>query len=208
MNAATAKTPKTRAEQREATRTALLDATANCLIEEGYAGLTTRRIAERAGVAQSTLMHYFPSREALLTEAVAHVAVRLAEDALRDLDLAALRLPEQREAVLDEAWKDFTSPAALAAAQLWVAASSEPELAAALRELEERIAGLIDATATALFPDQAADPRFPAMIDAGISLIRGLVLDIPIVGRDEVEARWQAIRPLLLEATRHLLDED
>ena len=39
----------TRAEQRAATRQALIDATATCLVEEGYAALTTRRVAELAG---------------------------------------------------------------------------------------------------------------------------------------------------------------
>ena len=69
----------TRAQQRAATRAALIQATADCLIEEGYSALTTRRVAERAGVAQSTLMHHFPTREALLVEAVTSLALRLAE---------------------------------------------------------------------------------------------------------------------------------
>src|SRR3954468_20307875 len=110
-----------RAEQRVATQAAILDAAAACLAEDGYSALTTRRVAERAGVAQSTVMHHFPTREALLVEAVTHVALRLAERALERIDLAALRAPEQREAVLDEAWSEFSSPQALAAAQLWAA---------------------------------------------------------------------------------------
>ena len=198
---------RTRAEQREATRRALLDATAACLAEEGYAGLTTRRVAERAGVAQSTLMHYFPSRDDFLIEAVTHVALRLTDDALDQIDLAALRSPKHREAVLDQAWREFTSPAALAAAQLWTAAWSEPELASTLRDLEQRLAAIIMATATTLFPDQAEDPRFPALIDTTVSLIRGLVLAIPISGRAAVDARWKAIKPILLESTARLLDE-
>src|SRR5438093_1294886 len=85
--------PQTRAQQRAATRLALIDATIDCLVEEGYAALTTRRIAERGGVAQSTLMHHFETREALLVEAIPQVATRLAEDALEQIDLAALRSP-------------------------------------------------------------------------------------------------------------------
>jgi AcrR family transcriptional regulator len=119
---------RTRAEQRAATRLALLDATAECLVEEGYPGLTTRRVAERASVAQSTLMHYFPTREELLIETITHLALRLADEALEQIDLAAMRLPEAREQVLDQAWREFTSREALAAAQLWAAAWAEPEL--------------------------------------------------------------------------------
>ena len=106
-------------------------------------------------------MHHFETREALLVEAVTHLALRLADRTLDRIDLAALRTPEQREAVLDEAWREFTSPQALAAAQLWVAAWTEPELAPTLRELEERLGAIIVATTTALFPEQAGDPRVP-----------------------------------------------
>src|SRR4051812_29144600 len=98
----------TRAERRDATRLALVDAAIECLAEDGYASLTTRRIAQRAGVAQSTLMHHFATREALLVEAVTHLAAKLAEDAIRDIDIAALRIPERREAVLDQAWREFS----------------------------------------------------------------------------------------------------
>ena len=196
----------TRAEQRHATRRALVEATAECLVEEGYPALTTRRVAERAGVAQSTLMHHFETREALLVAAVEHLAMRLAEEALEEIDLAALHRPERREAVLDQAWREFTSPQALAVAQLWIAAWSEPELAATLRDLERRIESILGATAAALFPEHAEDPRFPALIATGVSLIQGLVMEIPVAGSKAVDRRWRAIKPVLLEATGRLLD--
>src|SRR4051794_32683438 len=119
----------TRAEQRVATRTALLEAAIECLVSDGYAGLTTRRIADRAKVAQSTLMHHFPTRETLLVEAVSHLALRLADTALEDVDLSAARDPGRRGELLDHGWRGFTSPEALAAAQAWVAAGTGPRLA-------------------------------------------------------------------------------
>ena len=199
---------KTRAEQRAASRQAILEATTACLVDDGYAGLTTRRVAERAGVAQSTLMHYFPTRESLLIEAVTDLALTLADDALDQLDLSALREPKHREAVIDAAWKQFTTPQALAAAQLWVAAWSEPELAKALRDLERRIEEILAATSATLFPEQFSNPDYQAMLDAAISLIRGLLMAIPISGRGEVERRWQAIKPLLLLAADRVFESD
>jgi AcrR family transcriptional regulator len=199
--------PRTRAEQRATTRRALLDATVECLVQDGYAGLTTRNVAERAGVAQSTFMHHFPTRDAFLIEAVTHVALRLLDDALDQIDLAALRSPEHREKVLDQAWREFTSPEALAAAQLWAAVWSEPELAGTLRSLEQRLDSIIGVAATTLFPDQSDDPRFPALLDLAVSLIRGLVDAIPVWGRDAVDARWEAIKPLVIKAAGQLLDE-
>lgn len=197
---------QTRAQQRAATRAAILDATVDCLVEEGYSALTTRRVAERVGIAQSTVMHHFETREALLIEAVTHLALRLADEALEEVDLAALRSPKHREAVLDQAWREFTSPHALAAAQLWVTAWTEPELAGTLRDLEERLGSILSATAGTLFPDLSDDPRFPALIDATVSLIRGLIMGIPISGRKVIDARWESIKPVLLHAAADLLD--
>lgn len=196
----------TRAQQRAATRLALVEATMACLAEDGYAALTTRSIAERAGVAQSTLMHHYATREALLVEAVTHAAMQLADNALEEIDLAALRSPKSREAVLDRAWREFTSPEALAAAQLWVAAWSEPELASTLRGLEQRLGAIIVATAGTLFPEESEDPRFLALIDTAVSVIRGLVTAIPISGRASVDERWEAVKPILLHATESVLD--
>lgn len=196
----------TRAQQRAATRLAIVRAAGDCLVDDGYSAFTTRRVAERAGVAQSTLMHHFETREALLVEAVTMLATALAEEALDGVDLAALRTPAQRETVLDETWRIFTSPQALAGVQIWAAVWTEPELAEPLRELEERLLTIAHVTAGALFPEQAEDPSFPALIDATLALIRGLVLAMPITGRDALNARWETIKPILLQAAGDLLD--
>ena len=45
---------------------ALLEATARVLKESGYAGATTNRIAEVAGVSIGSLYQYFPGKEALV----------------------------------------------------------------------------------------------------------------------------------------------
>jgi AcrR family transcriptional regulator len=197
----------TRAQQRETTRQTIIDATVECLVKDGYAALTTRRVAERAGIAQSTVMHHFETREALLVEAVTQVALGLAERALDRIDFAALRTPAHREAVLDEAWVEFTSPQALAAAQLWAAVWSEPELAPVLRRLEERLTTIIVGTTRTLFPDLTGDPRLSALLDAAVSLIRGLVLAIPVWGGEAVTERWLAIKPIFLDAAAQVLGD-
>jgi AcrR family transcriptional regulator len=198
--------PVKRAEQRAATRQAIVEATVECLMIDGYAALTTRRVAERAHVAQSTVMHHFPTRESLLMEAVIQVAVGLTQQAIARIDFAALRTAEEREAVLDEAWREFSSPQALAAAQLWAAVWTEPELAPVLRELEERLMQMVVDTAIALFPELVDDPRLPALLDAAVSLIRGLLLAIPVWGHETVTTRWEAMKPMLLDATARVLE--
>src|SRR5262249_32018438 len=60
---------KTARQQRSrATVEALLEATTDILSREGYAKLTTNRIAERAGVNIASLYQYFPGKEAIVAE--------------------------------------------------------------------------------------------------------------------------------------------
>jgi len=60
------KTP--RQERSRSTVEALLEATTDILIRQGYAKLTTNRIAERAGVNIASLYQYFPGKEAIVAE--------------------------------------------------------------------------------------------------------------------------------------------
>lgn len=197
---------RTKAESRASTRLAILDAAVDLLIDEGYAHLTTRRVSERAGVAQSTQMFHFPTRESFLLEALGRVAQRMTEEALDGIAFDAMRDPERREALLDQAWAAFSSPVARAATELWVASYNEPELAAAMRQLEGDVASLVSGAASSTLPELAEDPRFGAMLDAAIALMRGLALSLPVAGAEATEARWRAIKPLLLEGAATLLD--
>jgi AcrR family transcriptional regulator len=52
-----------------ATRQALMDATEAVMREEGYAAVTSRRVAERAGVNQQTVYYYFQTMDDLLLAA-------------------------------------------------------------------------------------------------------------------------------------------
>lgn len=56
-------------QRREQTRKAILEAAWTALARDGYEKITTRRIAELAGVNVATLHYYFGSKELLLSEA-------------------------------------------------------------------------------------------------------------------------------------------
>ena len=71
----------------KATVNAIIQASAQILVEEGYAGLTTNRVAERAGVSIGSVYEYFPGKEAM----VAAVATQLVEVMLAEMQSALLR---------------------------------------------------------------------------------------------------------------------
>ena len=50
---------------REATREALIEATAQIMLDEGYAAATSRRVAAKAGVKPALVHYYFPSMDDL-----------------------------------------------------------------------------------------------------------------------------------------------
>jgi TetR/AcrR family transcriptional regulator len=66
-------------EARQQATTTLLDAAERLLFEVGYAGVTTRRVAEEAGVKHGLVHYYFGSMEELLTQTLERLANRLAE---------------------------------------------------------------------------------------------------------------------------------
>jgi AcrR family transcriptional regulator len=62
---------------REAAESALLDAAERLLVEVGYAGITTRKLAEEAGVNHGLVHYYFGSNENLLVRALERFTERL-----------------------------------------------------------------------------------------------------------------------------------
>src|SRR6185295_4696934 len=64
---------------RSAAEEALLNAAEQLLLDVGHAGITTRRLAEEAGVNHGLVHYYFGSNEALLVRALERFTERLLE---------------------------------------------------------------------------------------------------------------------------------
>jgi AcrR family transcriptional regulator len=75
---------------RAAAEEALLDAAERLLVEVGHAGITTRKLAEEAGVNHGLVHYYFGSNENLLVRALERFTERLVA---RQRDLYATDMP-------------------------------------------------------------------------------------------------------------------
>ena len=79
----TAAAPGTRAERRERaaadTRTGILEAARSAILADGYAALSTRRVADLAGVPLSQIHYHFGSRRQLVLAVLAAENARLLE---------------------------------------------------------------------------------------------------------------------------------
>lgn len=200
--ATTAGTPKRRRTQEErsaTTRAALLDATIECLVEYGYANLTTTRVVERAGVSRGAQVHHFPTKAELVSEAVRHLAGKRVEEFLRTMpDLP--RSDEKKVArILDLIWEVHKGPLFEAALELWVAARTDPELRASLIGVEEDVSQTVASVGPSLFPEIASRPTFQTDVDSAMAAIRGLALLRFIDDPENVDRRWRRTKRRMME---------
>ncbi len=190
---------RTQEERTAETRRKLLDATLTSLLEVGYAGTTTRRVAEIAGVSQGAQTHHFPRRVDLVGAALEQAAnQRTANLRARMADLPSAR-PARTRAVLDLIWQDFSSPIFTIFVKLWVAAADDRELYDRLVPLERQLAREIAATVPDLAGKDSPQPDdLNARVNLALSALRGLALSQAF----EPTAReprdpWPDARPVL-----------
>ena len=82
--------PARKTSARTTAEDALLDAAERLLVDIGYAGITTRRLAEEAGINHGLVHYYFGSNENLLLRALERFTERLID---RQRELYASDLP-------------------------------------------------------------------------------------------------------------------
>ncbi len=169
-----------------------------CLVEDGYANLTTRRIAERAGVSQGTQQHYFKTKTEFVVEAMRYAVQQITADVLRRIDIRSLGDPERQDALLDEIWAVHKSAAFKASLELWIAARSDDELRRNMRKLEREISATIGDAARKAIPEQDRTPELLELVDVGLATVRGYAMMAPVVPPADLERRWAL-------AKRHLL---
>jgi len=167
---------RTQAERRAETRARLLDATIECLIEDGYAGTTIRHVTERAGVSQGAQSHHFPHRVDLVASAFEHLAEqRIDRYADRVRTLSGDRSVRLR-ALLDLLWEDFSSPLFTVAAKLWVASADDPELRERLIPVEKNIYRATADVARQVAGELGEEPGFDRKLAVAMNTVAGLAL--------------------------------
>ena len=191
-----AKATPTRVPQEERTRAMrqrLLEATVDCLVEHGWSGTSTTLVSQRAGVSRGAQLHHFPTKDALVLAAVAH----LSELRGQELREAAVRLPTGRRrtrAVLEMYAAHYTSPVFTAALELWVAARTDEALHGAVVRLEQRVGREAHLIAVDALGVDESRPGVRELVQATLDLVRGLGLANTITDdtarRNRILAVW------------------
>jgi AcrR family transcriptional regulator len=172
---------------RAAAEEALLDGAERLLLDVGYAGITTRRLAEEAGVNHGLVHYYFGSNEALLVRALERFTERLI-DRQRELYAAdepfvekwrtAMRYLIDEDATYEKIWLELQALA-------W----NNPDL----RERLARVNAEWRAVLTEAFEEPHRELRIPMPLDALVSLVMTFNIGIIVERLGGIEAGHAAL---------------
>ncbi|GII86776.1 TetR family transcriptional regulator [Sphaerisporangium siamense] len=161
----------TTADRGREVRRRLLHVAAELIAERGWTAVSTRLIAERAGVTPGVVHYHFASMRALLAEAALGVIRDLAERLGTGLDQAGT--PDEALGLIAGFLRDYdgTDPTSLLFAETYLAAGRDDDLRRALGEV---VGGLRRRLADRLAAQGVAAPEATAA--TLIALIDGIVL--------------------------------
>lgn len=177
---------RTQQQRREATRTRLLDATIESLIECGYAAATTLEIERRSGASRGARIHHFPTKASLLAAAVDHLYDRVSNSYELAFGQATPGTSDaQRVSMgLRRLWEIFRGREYSAVIELTVAARTDEELRLCLQKVGLRHRELALQAAAQYFAF-TAEQAFP-LIEATHAAMMGLLLRRNVQGDDGV----------------------
>jgi AcrR family transcriptional regulator len=175
------------------TRQRLLEATIDCLAENGWAATTVGVVATRAGVSRGATQHHFPTREDLITAALEYMFDARMQSAREE----AVEFPAgegRTVAVVERLVEYYTGNLFKAALQVWTAAASDPALRERVLPLEDRFGRTAHRMAIDQLGVDGTDPAVRAAVQATLDLARGLgladVLTDDSARRAEVVRMW------------------
>jgi len=177
-----------RAIRGAATRDRMVDAARDVLIEHGHAGMSTRAVAERAGVRLSLVHYHFGGKQGLLIEVLQRENDQLLARQ-HELYAAPGPLAEKWRIACDLLDEDIESGYVRVLWELWAAGLCDPELAAGWRAAmagwRELLASVFAAWSAELEIELPLSPRALASLVA--NLFQGIEIEL-LAGVTEAEA--------------------
>ncbi|MCF6522098.1 TetR/AcrR family transcriptional regulator [Streptomyces sp. JJ36] len=177
----------TSAERGQESRTKLLDAAAQLIVEEGWGGVTTRKVADRAGLRAGLVHYHFASVNDLLIDAAL-------DRVRREVEVATLALAEAADPAtgVDQILEQMAAyssedPATILFSEMLLASTRHErlrrELAALLAEWRGRVAQWLASSGVAE-DNEATALLLGAAIDGLVlhRLVDPALAEIPVTG--------------------------
>jgi AcrR family transcriptional regulator len=195
-------TGRTQEERSAETRERLLDATIECLLELGYTGTSTTEVCHRTGLSRGALLHHFPTKQALVIEAVRRLVVRMGtENLLHAARVAPTDDPLDR--MFDVIWSNFGQPLFHAVLELWIAARTDPELHASLHQAERERGRGIAVLYASIAGVAAEHEDFVDVLQLTLHLMRGMALQRLMRSDDSERERLYAVWKSMVKTHMH-----
>lgn len=164
------------------TRSALIDATARIIAEEGLRAATSRRIAQASGANLAAITYYFGSKDALIAAALNYVLERLVEPAMAlleaDGDPGGNLLAAVQQLLASFAAERDRAPTYLTALLEAARSNDDDTGRAVMRRLRSRLTAVVSAQVESRQVPAWVDPD--AMAALIISAANGIVLQTTV----------------------------
>ncbi len=199
---------RTHEERSTETRLRMMNATLDCLIEEGYLNTTMHRISARAGMSRGAQTHHFPVKIDLIVAATEHLFNEFAENV--DEIARKSRGGSTLDEFIDEVWARFFGGKFMyASLELIVASRSDPELNARLVPLIRNLHASLDRTWLTFFKGHdAAVGRPDVLLNLTLCLFRGMVVQSVLRKDpqyyDDLLSAWKRIIPMFVSEPAEL----
>jgi AcrR family transcriptional regulator len=144
-------------ERREQTRARLLEATVRCLVERGFANLTTAEVAQRAGVSKGAQLYHFPTKDDLVVAALKHLFQARGEALHRIIARSPHDIGARMSAMIDELWQAYRGDTFFAWLELVVASRTDLALRNGMLDVNLRLSVDLSRLWQEAFPEIEAD---------------------------------------------------
>jgi AcrR family transcriptional regulator len=194
---------RTQAERRSEAQAAILSASLQILVDDGYAGFSASRVAARAGVSRGAQEHYFPKKHDLIAAATRHT-MREAVKHARMLAQTASQSPDPIAKFLMDSEHFFFTPVYRGMVEIMIACRSDRTLARIVNPIVQEARTELDGIWTDTL-DAAGYPRENAQqfVELTHYLLRGLFLVcnwLPYkIDRAAVIEAWRQLAPAVLQ---------
>ncbi len=200
--------PAPQQERSSLTRTKVLDAAVDSLVDVGFTSTSAALVADRAGVSRGAMQYHFPTRHDLMAATVEHLVDRIGVQLAQVAGgLPPVGEPERFPAAVDALWASASEPLFVAWLELTVAARADTTLSVLLRQVRDRLFTVIAEAGCAMFGTDSGDEEAGIFIEMTLALFTGLALvRYTGLGRGPNRARrerqileaWKATAPLLV----------
>ncbi len=186
-------------------RERVLNATLDCIFEDGFQKASTTEIVKRAGVSRGAMLHHFPNKEILIASAIE----KLLDDEIsfiREIAVAYSRHEKTIDDFVDFLWSRFSSRLFMITLDFLSSARTDEKLRDAVIPVSLHFhEGLNEIWKQFFHYENSSPEKVQTLLNTTLCLMRGMGVQTVIRSDD---AYFDSIRSCWKQILHSQLDED